>query len=71
MTAPVAGQERDLAALQRAQDISVGRLAERGVQTDFLYPGQAGHGVQPAATDDSDFRLRQGSSQVKRCVTEG
>ncbi len=58
----VASQECDLAAFKGAADIGIGRAAKRGAQTNFFDLCEAGHGIEPAASDDSDFHLRQTSS---------
>ena len=45
MPAPMARQESDFAALQRSQNISIGRRAEWGVQEDIPDIAEARHGV--------------------------
>ena len=59
MAAAVARQERDLAALQFAQHEGVGGFAEGRFHALFMNVGESGHGIQPAAADDADLRLRQ------------
>ena len=44
-------------AFQRSQNIGVGGIAKRRLHLDFLNSGEAGHGVEPAAANDSNFRL--------------
>src|SRR6266700_2877031 len=63
MATTVARQKRDFAAFQRATYIGVGRGAERRLHPHFFDPGQPGHRVEPAAADDSDFRLCQSPSR--------
>src|ERR1700757_1017291 len=57
--APVPRQKRYFAALQCAQDKGVRWIAEGRWLRRLAHISQSGHGVQTAATDDSDFRLRQ------------
>ena len=64
VAASVARQKSDLAAFERAADVGVGRRAERRLHPHFLDLGQAGHGIEPAAADDSDFRLWQSPSRT-------
>ncbi len=62
VAASMTGKERNLAAIQRTEDVSIGRLAKRRFQTYFFCLTEAGHGVEPAPPDNSDFRLRQKTS---------
>ena len=66
MAATMPGEESDLAALERAADVGVRWSAEGRTNFYFFDFGEAGHGIEPAATDDSDLRLRQTSSSVVR-----
>src|SRR5438132_13674295 len=59
MAASVAGEERNVLAFQPSQHVSVRRCAKRGFQHHFVDIGQPWHGIKPAASDDSDFGLRQ------------
>src|ERR1700733_1449282 len=59
MSASVACQKCDFAALQRAQDIGIGRIAEGSFLRKFPHIGQAGHVIKAAATNDANFCLRQ------------
>jgi len=59
--ASVSGQECNLAALERAQYIGVGRISEWSLLLDFPHIAKAGHGIKPAASDNANFRLRQES----------
>ena len=61
VSAAVTGQERDFTAFQRAQNVGVRGFAERRLQAYLFDFGEAGHGVQPAAANDSDFCLWQRS----------
>jgi formylglycine-generating enzyme required for sulfatase activity len=49
----------DFLPLERAQDVGVRRCAEWSFLRDFMNVGDAGHVIQPAAPDDSNFCLRQ------------
>ena len=55
MAAAVAGEERYAAARECAENVIVGRLAAGRFDTDFFLRFESGHGVEPAAADDSDF----------------
>ena len=59
VAAAVPGEEGDLAALEIAEDESIAGIAEGRRDTHFMDVGEAGHGVEPAASDDADFRLLQ------------
>src|SRR6266571_2226323 len=59
VSAPVPGQKGDFLSFERAENVSVRRRAERSLLLHFVYVGQAGHGIQPAAADDSNFSFRQ------------
>ncbi len=62
MPTPMPGEERDLSALQRAENVGVRRLSERRAHPDFLDFGKPWHGVESAAAYDSDFCLCQSAS---------
>ena len=62
MPTPMPGEERDLSALQRAENVGVRRLSERRAHPDFLDFGKPWHGVESAAAYDSDFCLWQSAS---------
>ncbi len=59
MAAAVAREEGDFAAFQFAENEGVGWIAERRFHAHFVLIGEAGHGIEPAAADDADFRLSQ------------
>src|SRR5271157_2828715 len=59
MSASVTRQECDLAAFERAQDISIRRIAEWSLLPKFAHVGKARHGIEPAPADDANFRFRQ------------
>ena len=61
MPASVAGQECNLAALKRAQNVRIGGISERSLLLDFSHVAKAGHGIKPAASDNANFRWRQES----------
>ena len=52
-----------LAAFERAEDVSIRRLAEGRILFHFLHISEPGHGIKPAAADDSNLRLRQTTSR--------
>jgi hypothetical protein len=56
MAAPVAGQEGDLAPLERPEDEDIGRRTERGLHRDLVRVRHAAHLVEAAAADDPDLR---------------
>ena len=58
VAAAVAGEEGDLPALEGAEDERVGGGAERGFDGELADVGEAGHGVEAAASDDADFCVR-------------
>ena len=59
MTASMAGEEGDLAAFEIAEDEGFAGIAEGRCDALLMNVGEAGHGIQPAAADDSDFCLLQ------------
>ena len=63
VSAAVTGEERDLAPFECSEDVGVRRLTERRLLPDFPHIAQPGHRVQPAASDDSNLRLRQTTSR--------
>src|SRR5437899_7882399 len=62
MPTPMPGQERDLSAFQRAENVGIRGLSERRAQADFFYFGKSRHGIESAAAYDSDFCLWQSAS---------
>jgi hypothetical protein len=54
VAAAVAGEERDALSFQSAEDEGVGGIAEGSFEAEFASVGQSGHGVEAAATDDTD-----------------
>ncbi len=54
MAAAVAGEEGDFPARERADDVGIRRRAPGCFDGDFALPFEAGHGIKPAASDDSD-----------------
>ena len=60
MAAAVAREEGDFAAFQFAENEGIGWVAEGRLDALFVLIGKAGHGIEPAAADDADFRLSQG-----------
>src|ERR1017187_8821967 len=66
MPAPVARQERDVAAGQRAQNVVVRRAAEGRSDVEVFLGFKTGHAVEPAAADDADFRFQWLFSWVDR-----
>jgi hypothetical protein len=59
MAAAVAGKEGDFAAFELAEDEGVRGRAEGRFHGFLVDVGESRHGVEPAAADDADFRLRQ------------
>src|SRR5437588_11239068 len=59
VSAPVAGQKRNLAALQFPADIGIGWRSKWRLEPDLFCLRQARHGVQSTAADDPYFRLWQ------------
>ncbi len=59
MATSVARQEGNLAPFQFAQNKGIGRLAKRRLYAFFLYVGESGHGIKPAAADNADLRFSQ------------
>ena len=55
MAAAVAWKKRNLAAGEFAEHVVVGRAAERGFDIGLFGLFEAGHLVETAAADDSDF----------------
>jgi hypothetical protein len=55
----VAGEKNYLPALKFAGDKDVGGVAKRRTYLNLLRITEAGHGIEPAAAYDSDFRLLQ------------
>lgn len=60
----MAGEEGDLAAFESAANVGLRRSSERSLQPNFFDFGEAGHGIEPTASDDSDFHLWQTPSSV-------
>ena len=58
MSAPVPRQKGDAPPGQLAEHEIVRRRAERGLDERLFLSFEAGHGVEPAAADDSDFRFQ-------------
>ncbi len=58
VAAAVAREEGDLASGERAEDVVVRRAAEGRLDVGFFLGFEAGHGVESAAADDSDFRFQ-------------
>ncbi len=59
VSAAVAGEESDFAAFERHRGHKASQGSPKGVESVFLDVGEAGHGVKPAASDDSDLRLQR------------
>ncbi len=57
MPAAVAREERDLVPAECAQDVIVAGIAKRRDDVGFFLLLESGHGIQPTATNDSDFRF--------------
>ena len=57
MAASVAREKGHLASGKLAEDVVVGRPAEGRIDVGFFRGVEAGHGIEPAAADDSDFRF--------------
>ena len=62
MPTPMPGEERDLSAFQRAENVGIRGLSERRAQAEFFYFGKPRHGIESAAAYDSDFCLCQSAS---------
>jgi hypothetical protein len=62
---PVPRQERHLAPLQCAANVSVRRCAKRRIHPHFLHLAQAPHGIEPAAADNPNLRLCHSPSKVR------
>ena len=62
MPTPMPGQERDLSAFQRAENVGIRGLSERRAQAEFFYFGKPRHGIESAAAYDSNFCLWQVAS---------
>src|SRR6185437_12169375 len=54
MTLAVSRQKCDLLSGEVANDVGIGRVAPWRVDRDFLFRFKTGHGVQPAASNNSD-----------------
>ena len=52
-------EKSNFSALERAEHIGIGGVTKRRLLADFAGFGEAGHGVKPATSDDSDFSFRQ------------
>src|ERR1700761_229320 len=64
MSAGVTREKGYFSAFQVAESKRVRRIAKRSGDFDFTSVGEAGHGIKPATSDDSNFRLLQtGSAQ--------
>ena len=59
MAAAVPRQKGDFAPLELAEYEGVGGVAEGRFDRALLNIGESGHGVEPAAADDADFRCLQ------------
>src|SRR5579863_10519809 len=57
--ASVPRQKCNFAAFEDTENVTVGRVAERRLLLHFPNVDEAGHGIEPAATDNTNFRLRQ------------
>src|SRR5215475_3947509 len=66
--ASMTGEKSNLMARKRSENVRVRGIAERSFLFDFLYVAEAGHRIEPAATDDSDVRFRQPPSIPLRNV---
>jgi hypothetical protein len=53
------GRGRRLSAFEIAEDESVAGIAKGRRDALLMNVGEAGHGIEPAAADDSDFCLLQ------------
>ncbi len=59
MAPAVAGQKSHLPSLQLAGDEDIRGIAKRRTYLNLVRIAQAGHRIEPAAADDSNFRLLQ------------
>ena len=59
MATAVTSKESHPPSFQLAGDQYIGRVAERRGYLNLLRIAEAGHAVEPASADDSDFRLLQ------------
>ena len=59
MAPAVAGQKNHLPPLQLAGNEYIRGIAKRRTYLNLVGITQAGHGIEPAAAYDSDFRLLQ------------
>lgn len=59
MAASMAGEEGDFATFEIAENESVAGITKWRRDALLMNAGQAGHGVEPAASDDADFSLLQ------------
>ncbi len=66
MSAPVPRQKRHALSFQRAHYNRVGRLSKRRLHPNLSHVVQPCHGVQPAASDDSDRRQRLAACRLLR-----
>ena len=57
MAAAMPREKGDFAAFQFAQDEGIRWIAERRLHAHFVLIGKSGHGIEPAAADDANFRL--------------
>src|SRR5215469_10405399 len=64
VAASVTREEGHLTAFERTANVGVGSCAERSLQPNFFDSGEARHGIQATAPDDSNFRLGQTSSSL-------
>src|ERR1700723_3180818 len=70
VSAAVTGEEGDLTAFECAEDEGVAGIAPGGGDVFFVNAGETGHGIQPAAADDADFRLLQNDSLAGRWLAQ-
>ena len=59
MVPAMARQKGDLAAFQFAQDKGVGGVAKGRLHALFMHVCESRHRIEPAAANNSDFRLSQ------------
>ena len=58
MAAAMARQKRHALAFEHSEHDGVRRIAKRRLDANLARVRQTGHGIQPAAADDSDLGLR-------------